>query len=242
MCNFCLSRRALLMAPACLPFAEARATTAIDAVIEPRMRLASPTPNGLTVALTFDACPGAFDDRIAHALVEQDIPASIFVTDLWMRRNPDALAFLLAHPDLFAMQNHGERHIPPVLGERRIFGIQVAGDLATVRREVGAGADAVGRASGAVPRWYRAATGFYSPSSLDAIKQHGIGIGGYSLNADMGASLPAAAVAARIGRATDGDVIVAHINQPHRPSGEGVVAGIRSLQRRGAVFRRFRLR
>jgi hypothetical protein len=36
--------------------------------------------------------------------------------------------------------------------------------------------------------------------------------------------------------AANGDVIVAHINQPTRPSGEGVVAGIKALQNRGASF------
>jgi hypothetical protein len=36
--------------------------------------------------------------------------------------------------------------------------------------------------------------------------------------------------------AANGDIIVAHINQPARPSGEGVVAGIKALQRRGTNF------
>jgi hypothetical protein len=73
---------------------------------------------------------------------------------------------------------------------------------------------------------------------MPAIQQLGFGIAGYSLNADMGASLPARAVAEHIARATSGDVIVAHINQPNRLSGPGVVAGVRELQRRGANFLR----
>jgi hypothetical protein len=71
-----------------------------------------------------------------------------------------------------------------------------------------------------------------------AIQDLGFGIAGYSLNADVGASLPARNVADRIVNATNGEVIVAHINQPDRPSGLGVVAGIRELQRRGASFLR----
>ena len=54
--------------------------------------------------------------------------------------------------------------------------------------------------------------------------------------ADLGASLPAHAVEARIAAASNGDVVLAHINQPHRPSGAGVVAGVLALQRRGARF------
>ena len=200
------------------------------------MRLANAPSDRLLVALTFDACPGAFDQRIADALVAASIQATIFVTDLWMRWNPAGLAFLLAHRDLFAIENHGERHIPPVLGHGTIFGIAIAGDLPTVRHEVTAGAAAIAKASGAMPRWYRAATGFYSPSVIPDIQQLGFGIGGYSLNADAGASLPAHSVAQRIAAAASGDIIVAHINQPSRPSGAGVVPGIQALQRRGASF------
>jgi peptidoglycan/xylan/chitin deacetylase (PgdA/CDA1 family) len=238
MCRLCLSRRTLLAASAMLPLAPACGATTADAPVEPRMRLVDPPPDRLVVAVTLDACPGAFDQRIASALVETSIPATIFVTGLWMRQNPAGLAFLLAHRDLFAIENHGELHIPPVLGRGKIFGIPVAGDLAAVRREVTDGAASVAAATGSAPRWYRAATGYYSPEAMAEIQRLGYAIAGYSLNGDAGASLPARSVARRIANATNGDVIVAHINQPLRPSGPGVVAGIRELQRRGASFLR----
>ena len=212
--------------------------TARDVPVEPRMRLPDAWSGRLTVALTLDACPGAFDERIATALVESGIKATVFVTGLWLRENPVGLAFLLAHRDLFAVENHGELHIPPVLGHRRIYGIRTAGDLATVRREVTEGAASIHAAAGTAPRWYRGATGYYSRSAMPAIQQLGFGIAGYSLNADMGASVPAHSVAERIANATSGDVIVAHINQPHRSSGAGVAAGVGKLQRRGARFLR----
>jgi peptidoglycan/xylan/chitin deacetylase (PgdA/CDA1 family) len=205
-------------------------------VVEPHLRMSAVAPDQRVVALTFDACPGAFDMRIASVLVDDRIPATIFVTAVWMRRNPEGLKLLLAHPDLFSLQNHGARHIPPVLGDRSIFGIKAAGDLAAIRTEVSNGARAVEDASGIAPRWYRAATGFYSPSVIPEIEAMGFAIGGYSFSADAGASLPAARVAARMAAASNGDVVVAHINQPLRPSGAGVVAGLRALQRQGAMF------
>jgi hypothetical protein len=76
------------------------------------------------------------------------------------------------------------------------------------------------------------------PPAMPANQRHGFGTTGYSLNADEGASLPAHSVAERIARATNGEEIVAHVNQPHRSSGAGVVAGVRELQRRGARFLR----
>jgi peptidoglycan/xylan/chitin deacetylase (PgdA/CDA1 family) len=225
MCRLCLPRRALLATPFLLAAAPA-------APVEPALRLA--VPEG--VAITLDACPGGFDRRIADILIREAIPATIFATAVWMRRNPEALALLLQHPDLFAIENHGARHIPPVLGERRIFGIQVAGTEAAIAAEVQGGADAIARVAPR-PRWYRAATGFYSPEAIPLIRGLGFGIAGYSLNADQGASLPAGAVAARIAAARPGDVIVAHINQPAHASGEGVAAGLLALQRRGMRFR-----
>jgi peptidoglycan/xylan/chitin deacetylase (PgdA/CDA1 family) len=238
MCRLCLSRRTLLAAPAVLPWTRSRPMTARDLPVEVRMRLGDASPGRLIIALTLDACPGAFDDRIATALVESGIKATIFVTGLWLRENPVGLTYLLAHRDLFAIENHGQLHIPPVLGHRRIYGSPAAGDLATVRREVTEGAASIHAATGTAPRWYRGATGYYSRSAMPAIQQLGFGIAGYSLNADMGASLSAHSVAGRFAKATNGEVIVAHINQPYRPSGAGVVIGVRALQRCGASFLR----
>lgn len=216
-------------------FAADRTSTA--GLIEPAMRLKARSPAGVTtVALTFDACPGSFDHRVADTLVRNNVPATIFVTGAWIRRNPDAAAFLMAHPEIFALENHGDEHIPPVLGSRRIFGIKTGGEIDAIRREVRLGARDVQQLSGAAPRWYRASTGFYSPEVMDEIEAWDFSIGAYSLNADQGASLPAATVAKRLAAAADGDVIVSHINQPHRSSGQGVAAGIEALVARRVRF------
>lgn len=202
------------------------------------MRLAKPSAHGLSVALTLDACTGAFDRRIADVLLANRIPATILVTGRWLRHDRDGLAFLLAHRDLFAMENHGDRHTPPVLGGRSWFGLPGAADLDAVRREVSLGAADIRAAGGGRPAWYRAATGYYTPDALSAIRAMGVFIAAYSLNGDQGASLPAETVAAKIAAAVDGDIIVSHINQPGRPSGAGVAQGVLALKARGARFLR----
>jgi peptidoglycan/xylan/chitin deacetylase (PgdA/CDA1 family) len=53
------------------------------------------------VALTLDACGGKTDTRILSALVENRIPATIFVTGIWLKRNAAAVEVMRAHPDLF---------------------------------------------------------------------------------------------------------------------------------------------
>ena len=102
--------------------------------------------------------------------------------------------------------------------------------------EVADGAAAIAAASGDIPKWYRGATARYSADAIAPIQQMGFGIAGYSLNADMGASLPAATGAARIAKARDGDVIIGHINQPLRPSGAGIAAGVVALMPQGMAF------
>jgi peptidoglycan/xylan/chitin deacetylase (PgdA/CDA1 family) len=203
--------------------------SANEGLLEPRLTLKTPQDGRRTVALTLDACPGGFDAKLIAALVAWRVPATLFVTGAWLYSNPAGLAVILAHPDLFAIGNHGANHVPAILGERRIFGLRVAGDLQSIRDEVGRGEDAITGATGAKPIWYRGATALYSPSAVSAIEGMGFSIAGYSLNADMGASLPANRVAFRIRQAKDGDVIIAHANQPHRPSGTGVIAGVRAL-------------
>ncbi len=230
------SRRDVLAGALASALAAGPAAAAAGDMVEPGMRLKARSAGAPTVALTLDACPGGFDLRIANMLVKTATPATIFVTGSWIRRHPEGVAFLKAHPDLFALENHGDRHVPPVLGSRQIFGIQSAGTLAAIEHEVRTGAADVRALTGADPVWYRAATGFYSPAAREAIEGWGFAIGAYSLNADQGASLPAHTVAGRITAAADGDVIVAHVNQPTRSSGQGVADGIEALVRRGVRF------
>ena len=203
-------------------------------LVEPVLRL--PPSNRPTVALTLDACPGAFDARLARSLSDNAIPATIFVTSTWIRSNPTGLAFFLEHRTLFSLQNHGDHHRPAILGTAPIYGLKPAGTLDAIRTEVLDASKIIANEAGIVPKWYRGAAALYSPEVLPAIEQMGFAIGGFSLNADAGASLPAVTTAARIAKAQDRDVIIGHINQPLRPSGAGIAAGVIALKNQGMVF------
>ncbi len=231
MCDFCgaVSRRGFC--GGALAVALARP----GRLVEPVLRVKG-TGVGRTVAVTLDACPGHFDARVADVLLARGIPAAIFVTAVWMRWNPRGLAYFLARPDIFDLQNHGARHLPAVLGNTPVYGLAPAGTLEAIRAEVLDGAAAVERATGRRPVWYRGAAGLYSPEAIPVIEALGFKVAGYSLNSDQGASLPAAMVARRIAAARDGDVIEGHINQPHRDSGAGIAAGLTALQAAGARF------
>lgn len=207
-------------------------------IIEPQLNLIVPKSTAVKqVALTLDACSGDIDHRILDVLVEEKIPATLFVTARWLRRNRVAIEILKAHPDLFAIENHGAEHVPAITGLKTMYGIPTAGTPAAIAAEVKGGGDKITEIFGTKPQWYRDATARYSTDAVRQIEDMGYKIAGYSLNGDKGASLPPAVVAKRIAHAKDGDVIIAHINQPKRASGAGVAEGILKLKQSGAQFR-----
>lgn len=204
--------------------------------VEPRFQR-SPSPgDGRRLALTLDACAGGFDERIAEVLVRKEIKTTIFLTTRWMKRNPAGLRYLLDHRAVFTFENHGARHVPPVLGEGTLYGLPIAGTLDAVRREVEDGAREIKAATGVKTTWYRGATARYSPKAIEEIKYLDHKIAAYSLNADQGASLSAAGTAAQMEKARDGDVIIGHINQPGRSAGKGIVEGVLALHKKGFMF------
>lgn len=207
-------------------------------LVEPALRLPPSRDGNVRVALTLDACDGRTDMRILDTLVEQRIPATIFATGRWLRRNKPALEIMLAHPDLFEVENHGMKHVPAVDTPTRIYGIRAAGSADAVRAEVQNGGNAVAEATGRSPKWFRGATAKYTTSSMSEIRELGQRVAGYSINGDGGSLLGARSAERRIAAAGDGDVIIAHINQPGHKAGAGGVKGILDLKARGVEFTR----
>ena len=209
-------------------------------IVEPQLHIARGGATSPQVALTLDACMGRTDHRILDMLVQNRIPATIFVTGRWIKQNPAAMAVLKANADLFDIENHGAMHIPAITNVPRMYGIKTAGSLEAVNREIDGGATAIIDAGGAKPVWYRDATARYSTDAIRLATRLGYKIGGYSLNGDQGASLLASTVERRIAAARDGDVIISHINQPTRSAGEGVVKGVLALKAKGMKFVRLK--
>ena len=154
-----------------------------------------------------------------------------------IRRNPDALAILKAHADLFEIEDHGANHVPAILGvDRRIYGLAGVADLKQLRLEVSGGADAVKAATGIAPQWYRGATGEYDPEALKAIEKMGYKVAGFSVNADNGATLSQKGIIARLKKVQGGDIIIAHLNKPASDTGKGMAQGLQLLVDQGFSF------
>src|SRR5512144_442387 len=88
------------------------------------------------VALTLDACTGKFDYDLIEFLIVNRIPATIFATKKWLDENPFGVSIIKNHLSLFDVEDHGENHIPAVIGRgRQVYGIRGEPDVVHLRRE-----------------------------------------------------------------------------------------------------------
>lgn len=191
------------------------------------------------LALTLDLCGGkagaSYDERIIRLLREHGIPATIFVSSLWMRVNGEALADLAADP-LFEIAAHGSRHKPCSVSGRSAFGIAGTASLRELVGEVEGNARDISAATGRRPLWFRSGTAHYDEVAVEVLQKLELGIAGYSVAADQGATLPADKVAAKVLGAKSGDILLAHLNKPGSGTYEGLARALPELLRRGAIF------
>ena len=189
------------------------------------------------IALTLDACSGKYDDDLIEFLIRNRIPATIFATKKWLDQNPRGLSIIKSHLDLFDVEDHGEKHIPAVIGAgRKVYGIPGEPDVIHLRREVIEGAHAVEEATGIAPHWYRDATAEYDAQSIKEIGKLGYKIAGFSVNADEGATSKKIAIEKRLEHVKTGDVIIAHMNKPASDTAEGLAVGLAYLLKKGFLF------
>jgi peptidoglycan/xylan/chitin deacetylase (PgdA/CDA1 family) len=207
-----------------------------QAPLEPHHRLAvAGSAQHPVAAITLDACGGAFDVQLINLLVKTQVSATIFVTKKWLDRNAAGTAALLAHPELFDLQDHGTAHVPAVIGHR-VYGIAGEPDMAHVRAEVTGAAQAITLLTGHAPQFYRGATAVYDKEAMRAIEGMGYAIAGFSVNADAGATLPQHSIVARLRGVKNGDVVIAHMNKPAGATFEGFAVALPELLARGFRF------
>ena len=192
-----------------------------------------------TLALTLDACGGkpeqSFDEELIDFLEQEQIPATIFVTSKWIKSNPLALDRLAQNP-LFEIASHGTNHKPASINGRSVYEQKGTASLAELVKEVEENARHIEKATGKRPRWVRSGTAFYDDIALAVISKLNLGIAGYSLSADEGATLSADKVARKTLQAKDGYIILAHLNHPKSGTAEGLIKALTELKAQGFAF------
>jgi len=193
--KWCLSPRTLALAMILVSLS----TWAQQGPIEIHDRLVPQAGAARKIALTLDACSGKYDHDLIEFLIRKRIPATIFATKKWLDHNPFGVSVIKAHLDLFDVEDHGENHIPAVIGAgRKVYGIPGEPDVIHLRREVTEGAKSITEVIGVAPHWYRGATAEYDSQAVDEIAKLGYKIAGFSVNADAGATLSKLAIEERL--------------------------------------------
>ena len=211
-------------------------TFSAERPVEIHQRLVTPAGEN-AVALTLDACGGEFDIDLVNTLIELRVSATIFATRKWIDRNRSGMALLNAHPELFAIEDHGAAHVPAVIGaNKRVYGLRGEPDIAHLRDEINGGANAIAATGAPKPRWYRGATALYDQAAIGTIDAMGYRIAGFSVNADAGATLPRRAIVERLKSVQPGDIIVAHMNRPSSESAEALREALPGMLQRGLLF------
>lgn len=191
------------------------------------------------IALTFDACGGAggsgFDAKLIGALVAQSVPATLFLNSRWIQANSALAEQLFAEP-LFEIGNHGTRHRPLSVNGGAAYGIPGTASAAEVADEVWRNHELIRSLTGKAPRWFRAGTAHYDDVAVEIVHDLDEVPLGFAVNGDGGATFSSRTVTREVGKATAGDVVLAHMNQPDSGTADGMIAAIAALRDRGVRF------
>lgn len=183
------------------------------------------------VALTFDACetrsPAFFDRKIVDYLLANEIPATIFVSGRFARRNAAELARLAAY-DFIEIENHSLNH--PQHMERL--------KPEEIRDEVLANEQLLVEITGQKPRFFRFPAGNYDQATLAAVEALGYQVVHWTFpSGDPDRSLsPAKLQGWVLSKVRAGSILIFHINGRGYATGAALPQIVSTLQQKGYRF------
>lgn len=191
------------------------------------------------LALTLDACGSlkgsGVDQQLVDFLVQQQVPATLFINARWIDANPQLFRQLADNP-LFEIANHGMWHKPASINGRSIYGIDGTKDVAELVQEIELNARKIEGITGKRTRWYRSGTAYYDEYAVQVAQALGHEVIGFSVLGDAGATYRAEQVKAALLTSRPGDIIIAHINHPEAGTGPGIMAAVPELRQKGFRF------
>lgn len=193
------------------------------------------------LALTFDACGGrhsGYNKALIEYLRREQIPATLFVTGLWIEKNRETFSELAKDP-LFEIANHGLMHRLCSTEGRSKYGVFPTRDLGDVIDEMELNARKIAELTGRRPLFFRSATAFTDELSLKVAQRLGMEVVGY--NVLSGDAMRASAKKMRtniLAGARHGAVVIMHFNHPEWPDLEALELAVPELRRRGFSFGR----
>lgn len=191
------------------------------------------------VALTFDACGGkegsGYDKKLIDYLIQQHIPATLFINSRWIDANPGRFQALARNP-LFEIENHGYLHRPLSVNGRSAYGIAGTQNVEQVVDEVMINEWKIERLTGRKPMFFRPGTAYFDDVAVQIVHRLGLKPLNYSVLGDAGATYNTEQVKRALLSVKPGSIVILHMNQPRGDTAEGVIQAIPLLKKRGYHF------
>lgn len=198
--------------------------------VEPRTQ----NPAGDYV-VTVDACSGKFDMALAEELARSRIKATVFVTGVFLDKNPQAAAWLRSRPDIFQLANHGASHKAAVFAPKGPYGLKTVADAKGLDQEAQSVQDRLASFPNTA-RAFRGAGAVYSKAALAELDRLGLQTGSFTIAPDAGGTQAPAAVERALSSAKPGSVILLHATRPGSGLAQADIRGLASLQNQNARF------
>lgn len=191
------------------------------------------------LALTLDACGGmkgsAYDHDLMEYLIEEKIPATLFINGRWISANPE-LFRTLCENELFEIENHGHEHRPLSVEGKDIYGIRGTGNIREAMDEVMMNQDEIQKLTGRRPRYFRSGTAYYDDVALDILKDLDLKALNFDILGDAGATFNRYQMLDSAKGVKPGSILLYHMNQPQKEVAEGIKLVVPMLREMGYEF------
>ena len=190
------------------------------------------------IALTFDACigvPNAYDAELIEFLIEEEIPATLFIGGEWIEFYEEEFMDLASN-SLFEIANHGYDHKPLSVNGQSAYGIAGTENAEEVFDEIYYNQKLISDLTGEAPQYFRSGTAFYDEVAVEMANELGLDVVNYNKLGDAGATFTKNQIVANLLEARPGDLYLFHMNHPESDIATGVKEGVLELKAQGFQF------
>lgn len=190
------------------------------------------------VALTFDACdgtPDSYDAELIDFLIDEQIPATLFINAQWIEANEDAFNELAENP-LFEIANHGYYHKPLSVDGESAYGIMGTENVEEVFDEIYKNQERIEELTGEAPDYFRSGTAYYDDVAVGIIETLGLKAVNFNVLGDAGGTFNQEQIANSFNSASEGSIFLFHMNKPQSDISAGVKEGVEMLREQGYDF------
>ncbi|QNB45608.1 polysaccharide deacetylase family protein [Thermanaerosceptrum fracticalcis] len=192
------------------------------------------------IALTFDACGGSklsngVDTELIDFLIQEGIPATLFLSGRWIEANPEYCRFLADNSN-FEIENHGFRHKPLSVNGKSVYNVQGTTGIEEIIDEVETNARQIEKYTGRKPKYFRSGTAYYDEIAVQIVGDLGYQVVNFNVIGDGGATYSKQQVKHATLKAQPGSIIIYHMNHPEGSTSEGLIEGVKELKEKGYRF------